>query len=134
MTEYDREYFDNKVNGAQNLNLNGLLIGDAGVKLLAESLKKNSTVAWLDLQYNRIGPEVSVSATKDRSFIMLEIIIYIDTILFTGQGAKVLASVLKSNNSITDLHLNGNLLREDGARALAGYTNTVTFSLDENLL
>jgi hypothetical protein len=61
MTTYSLEFFVKKVSGAESLDLNGHLIGDAGARFLAEALKKNRTVAWLDLQYNRIGPEVSAS-------------------------------------------------------------------------
>jgi hypothetical protein len=68
MAKYDLEFFEQKMRGVESLDLNGLLIGDAGVACLAEVLKKNKTVSWLDLQYNRIGPEVrsSVTAVQQR--------------------------------------------------------------------
>ena len=36
------------------------------------------------------------------------------------QGAKSIADVLKCNCKITDLYMNGNIIRAEGARAIAG--------------
>lgn len=58
MTTHNLEYFDEKMNGLESLDINGYLIGDTGARCLAEALRKNNTVSWLDIQYNGIGPEV----------------------------------------------------------------------------
>lgn len=58
--KFDLAYFEGAAKGAQSLDFNGWLMGDAGVCLLAEVLKKNETVTWLNLEYNNIGPEVHI--------------------------------------------------------------------------
>jgi hypothetical protein len=59
MTVYDEDYFEKALSGVESVDLKGLLMGDAGASALANVLRRNRTVSWLDLQYNRIGPEVS---------------------------------------------------------------------------
>ena len=58
MTSFDLNYFLDKIKDVESLDLNGHLIGDTGVRHLAEALAKKNNISWLDLQYNRIGPEV----------------------------------------------------------------------------
>ena len=77
--------------GAQELNLGGELVEDAGAAVLATVLATNRTLKKLLLHRNRIGPV----------------------------GARSLAAALDNNATLTSLDLDGNNIGAEGARSLA---------------
>jgi len=91
-----------------SIHLVGNFIGDKGAKLIAEALKENKTLTWLNLCRNDIGDE----------------------------GAKLIAEALRINKTLTTLYLSFNNIGTEGvmliAEALEENKTLISLDLDEN--
>ena len=103
------------------LDLRNNHIGGEDVKALAEALKINGTITELYLGCNSIDDD----GIKDLAdSIKVNPQTKITTLelmgnLISDEGTKALAEMLNANTTITMLFLNGNIVRDDGAKALA---------------
>lgn len=97
------------------LLLHHQVIGDEGVRILAESLH-GSSVVWLGLGFNKIGDDgagVLAAALQGSAVTSLDL----SSNNIGDEGAKALAAALQSSG-ISQLNLFQNLIGEKGARAL----------------
>ena len=94
-------------------------IGDQGATGLAEALKVNSTLTVLESHLNEIGDQgaTSLAEALKRNSSLTKL-----DLSFNGigdQGATGLAEALKVNSTLTELHLSGNVIGDQGATGLA---------------
>ncbi|KAL0229191.1 hypothetical protein GEMRC1_013811 [Eukaryota sp. GEM-RC1] len=106
------------------------IIGSKGARALAEALKVNSTITYINLTQNSIGPE--------RTRVLVEVLKVNSTITHVDlgdnsigpEGARALADVLKVNSTIVEIYLKSNSIGPEGARALADslkVNSTITY-------
>ncbi|KAA8494396.1 Ribonuclease inhibitor [Porphyridium purpureum] len=110
----------------QALNLDGNEIGDAGARILASGLEKNSTLEELIICDNLIGDvgmAYLATALARNAQCQVRVISLIRNALGAGSG-EALRKLLASNRSVTTLYLmhqtiKGTGLQDAGARAFA---------------
>ncbi|XP_067046669.1 glutamate-rich protein 3-like isoform X2 [Acropora muricata] len=118
------------------LNLSINRIGPAGAKLLAAVIKENKSLRMLLLHGNPLtdeGVEILVDAVVKTSNISLMNLDLGDCGL-TVEGAKHVARLIESNNTITILTVSGNIFGLEGWKAISNALKTnstlETLSLD----
>ncbi len=109
-------------------------IGDAGAQAIAEALKVNTTVAELNLGWNKMGVAgaQAIGEALKVNTAVTELYLYSNQI--GDAGAQAIGEALKVNTTVTELKLDDNEIGDDGARAIGealGFnTSLVKLSLD----
>jgi hypothetical protein len=115
-----------------SLLLWGNAIGDRGALILAEVLRNNGTLTWLDLRSNCLSDVgAKAMATVLKTNITLTAL-SLKANRIEEPGVKALASMLATNNTLTDLQLMGCCLGSAGKQSLqkAVESNEVLTRLD----
>ena len=94
-------------------------IGDQGVTALAEALKVNSTLTELHLHHNNIGDQGATGLADALKVNSTLTVLHLDDNDIGDQGATALAEALKVNSTLTRLHLYDSGIGDQGATALA---------------
>lgn len=101
------------------INLNNNLIGDEGLKHVAQGLMENDTLRVITLQSIGIShvsiPPLS-SSLKNKKFLTK---LLLDGNVIGVDGAKALAAGIRDNETLTNLHLSECMILEDGAKEIA---------------
>jgi Ran GTPase-activating protein (RanGAP) involved in mRNA processing and transport len=100
------------------LVLTGQNIGDTGVSELFHSITGNTTLRELAIGWNKVSAEGIKGISSLLAGIMLNTL-RVDNNHIGDQGAREIASFIKSNNTLKILSLNKNGIGEGGAGALA---------------
>ncbi|KAL0229010.1 hypothetical protein GEMRC1_013630 [Eukaryota sp. GEM-RC1] len=102
-----------------SVNFSGSLLGDEGVRALADALKVNTTVTDYYLSRNSIGDE-GARALADALKVNTSVTdVELSRNSIGVEGARALADALKFNTSVTNIDLSSNSIGDEGARALA---------------
>ncbi|KJE97708.1 hypothetical protein CAOG_09128 [Capsaspora owczarzaki ATCC 30864] len=119
MNQRQRQFYDQVKNASGQLNLERRQIGDEEAKAIAEALKVNKTLTYLDLHNNQIG-DVGALAFAEALKVnkaLAEIRLWANQI---GEvGAQAIAKALKANTTLGTLYLGENQLGDAGAQAIA---------------
>ncbi|PQQ03978.1 protein NLRC3 isoform X1 [Prunus yedoensis var. nudiflora] len=106
-------------NGIQKLQLNSTDLGDEGAKAIAELLKNNSSLRVLELNNNMIDYSVGIYKSCWSSVENNTIRnIHLNGNYGGALGANALAKGLEGNKSLRELHLHGNSIGDEGVAAL----------------
>ena len=148
-----------KANTLTSLNLPNMGINDAGIMLIAEAMKDNRSVIYINLQFNSIGPlgaqAISNALQYNRFLNVLALggnpigddgaawiamgitnnnsLIQLD-LSNTGignNGAKAFALAFQTNHALQDINLAANFIADPGAQAIAAALTTDNTSLNE---
>ncbi|HJD55253.1 MAG TPA: hypothetical protein LFW21_01065 [Rickettsia endosymbiont of Pyrocoelia pectoralis] len=96
-------------------------IGDEGTKLIADSLKANSTLTTLDLGINQIGAKgvklIADSLKVNSTLTKLDLVIN----KIKDEGAKLIANSLEVNSTLTNLCLVGNKIGDATLKTINEY-------------
>ena len=104
--------------GLEKLDLSGCKITTTGAKVLADSLRGNSSIKQLNLSRNFIGDSGVGFLAQSIGSTRLEKL-DLSRCKITATGAKVLADGLRGNSSIKQLNLNLNSVGDSGVGFLA---------------
>ncbi|KJE97699.1 hypothetical protein CAOG_07803 [Capsaspora owczarzaki ATCC 30864] len=119
MNQRQRQLYDQVKNESGGLSLERRQIGDEEAKAIAEALKVNKTLTYLDLHNNQIG-DVGALAFAEALKVnkaLAEIRLWANQI---GEvGAQAIAKALKANTTLGTLYLGENQLGDAGAQAIA---------------
>lgn len=98
---------------------NVTLDGDIDARKVANALKRNTTLKYLDLSENRIGDEgaIAISEALKENISLTGLKLASNRI--SSDGAKAIADMLTVNKSLRRLWLNSNNIGSSGAKALA---------------
>jgi Ran GTPase-activating protein (RanGAP) involved in mRNA processing and transport len=114
-----------------------------GAVAIAEALKVNITLTFLDLSYNDIEDIGAAAIIKAVSFNATTLRTKITALILDGnrigdRGANAIAEELKENTNLTELRLASNLIGNKGAIAIADAIcvnkTLITLSLSKNMI
>ncbi|KJE97575.1 hypothetical protein CAOG_009085 [Capsaspora owczarzaki ATCC 30864] len=94
-------------------------IGVAEAQAIAEALKENTTLTWLELQLNRIdlaGARAIAEALKVNTTVTR---LYLNSSLTGDAGVQAIAEALRVNKTLSCLNLDFNQIGDGGAWAIA---------------
>jgi len=103
----------------QILNIVNQALGETDVGLLAEALKKNSTVTVLNLLNSRIGDQGATGLSEALKVNQTLTKLNLANNDICDQGATGLAEALKVNSTVTVLNLQNSRIGDQGATGLA---------------
>lgn len=96
-----------------------------GMKILASSLKQNSTLKSLDLSYNQIGnlglQELCQALTNNEKSTLK--ILYLTRNHLTNEGISYLVQMLENNRTLKELWLSENEITDEGLEQLTKCLN-----------
>ncbi len=101
------------------LDLSSNNIGPEGTKAIAKALENNTSLTSLDLSSNNIGPEGTKALAKalENNTSLTSLILWKNNI--GPEGAKALAKALENNTRLTSLYLWKNNIGPEGTKAIA---------------
>lgn len=101
------------------INLEEQKIGDSGVQVFAQALKKNHVVKKINLEANGIGVSgaQALAEALKTNYTVIEVNLRINRI--GDSGAKAIAEMLLENRTIIGLRLSANGIGDEGVSALA---------------
>ncbi|KAL0240089.1 hypothetical protein GEMRC1_010196 [Eukaryota sp. GEM-RC1] len=114
-----RNYNKTKVSVEVVSDLTCNLIGSQGVRALADALKVNSSVSWIDLGNNSIGNEGVFAIAEALEVNSSVSTIYLSNNSIGNEGAIAIAEALKVNSSVSHVYLYNNSIGPEGAIAIA---------------
>ena len=119
--------------GAEDIVLRSLFIGDDGACLVARALARSTSVQSVDLSWNRIGPRgaaaLSLALLENESITVLNL----SNNSIGDEGAAAVGRALEANTALLNVNLAENKVGDDGAKALAAAFVTNTTCEDLNL-
>ncbi|XP_011270818.1 hypothetical protein CAOG_09085 [Capsaspora owczarzaki ATCC 30864] len=101
------------------ISLRWTQIGVAEAQAIAEALKENTTLTWLELQLNRIdlaGARAIAEALKVNTTVTR---LYLNSSLTGDAGVQAIAEALRVNKTLSCLNLDFNQIGDGGAWAIA---------------
>ncbi|XP_004363514.1 hypothetical protein CAOG_03786 [Capsaspora owczarzaki ATCC 30864] len=136
INQRQRELYDEVMNASGTLHLFEYEIGDEEAKAIAEALKVNTKLSWLNLAENQIG-DVGAQAIAEGLTVNTTLTeLFLNRNQIGDVGAQAIAEALKVNTKLTLLSLDYNQIGDAGAQAIAEalkVNKTLTeFYLDDN--
>lgn len=101
------------------INLKGMQIDHAKAARLADVIKVNATLTYLDLTNNQIGDAGAGSLADAIKLNTTLTAVHLDGNQIGDAGAVKLANVINTNTSLTSVHLSANEISSVGATSLA---------------
>ncbi|XP_023443060.2 nucleotide-binding oligomerization domain-containing protein 1 isoform X2 [Dasypus novemcinctus] len=105
----------------------GNKIGDEGAKAFAEALRNHPSLTNLSLAFNGISTEGGKSLARALHWNASLRIFWLIQNQITAKGAAQLADALRNNTGITEICLNGNLIKPDEAKAFEDEKRIICF-------
>ena len=102
-----------------DLTLCSMMLSYAAGGKLAEAIKTNSTLQWLDLSRNKIRDATATKLATSLKFNSALRTLNLAWARITYVGAEALASALMTNSTLQTLKLSSNEIEDDGAKSLA---------------
>ena len=114
------------------LNLDTNNIEDSGAAAISEALKANTALTWLYLRNNMIGDSGAAAIAEALKTNTALTRLWLQNSTIGDSGAAAIAEALKNNTALTMLHLGSNNIGNSGATAIAEAlkSNTALAKLD----